>query len=99
MKDEIYAHSNYDIASMLGKRFQTYRKQMRLTQKQLSEKTGLSIFTISSFEKGTGTGLSLTSFISMIRAIEQLEQIDALLPELPESPKALYEKQIKRKRL
>lgn len=94
----IYAKSNSEIAVEIGSRFQQYRKRMGFTQKQVAEKTGLSVFTISSFEKGTGTGLSLSAFISLMRSIEQLEQVENLLPELPESPKAIYERQLKRKR-
>jgi DNA-binding helix-turn-helix protein len=98
MREDIYASSNHEIAVMLGRRFQNYRKRMKLTQKQLAELTGISVFTISAFEKGMGTGLSLTSFIGMMRAIDQLEQLDALLPELPESPRDLFEKQMKQKK-
>ena len=98
MVEDIYAQSNNEIVAQLGKRFQRYRKQMGLTQKQLDEITGISVFTISAFEKGTGMGLSLTSFTNMMRSLEQLDQIDALLPELPETPKALYEKQFKQRR-
>ena len=96
MEKDIYAYSNREIAASLGRRFQEYRKRMGYTQKVLAEKTGISVFTISSFEQGTGVGLSLTIFISMMRAIEQLEQMEALLPDLPESPKALFERAQKR---
>lgn len=98
MKEDIYALSNREIAAALGKRFQSYRKQMGYTQKTLAEKTGISIFTIGSFEKGKGVGLSLSSFIMLMRAIEQLDQIAELLPELPISPKALFEQGNKDKR-
>ena len=90
MNEDIYESSNQEIAALLGKRFQEYRKRMGYTQKALSEKTGLSVFTISSFEKGTGTGLSLASFLALMRSIEQLESVANLLPELPESPKTLF---------
>ena len=96
MTKDIYALSNREMVATLGKRFQQYRKRMGFTQKTLSEKTGTSIFTISSFEKGTGTGLSLSTFIALMRAVEGLEQIEALLPEQPRSPKDLFEEEQKR---
>jgi len=57
----------------------------------------LSIFTISTFENGSSTGVTLASFIKMLRAIDSLEEIEKLLPELPESPRALFKKQHKEK--
>lgn len=71
---------------------------MGLTQKQVSEQSGLSVFTISSFENGSSTGITLASLIKLLRAINFLEEIDKLLPELPESPRALWMKQQKGKK-
>ena len=66
------------------------------TQKEVSEKSGLSVFTISSFENGSSTGITLASFIRLLRAIDSLEEIEKILPELPESPRALFKKQYKK---
>ncbi|WP_262492826.1 helix-turn-helix domain-containing protein [Marinilabilia salmonicolor] len=54
---------------MLAQRFRDYRKRMRLTQKELSHKSGLSAFTISGFEKGSGTGITMASFIKLLSVI------------------------------
>jgi transcriptional regulator with XRE-family HTH domain len=97
MYAEIYEQSGVELIRGLGKRFREYRKRMGLTQKQVAEKSGLSVFTISTFEKGDGIGITMASFIKMLRAIEFLEEIDKLLPELPESPRALYYKQYKKR--
>lgn len=48
---------------------------------ELYEKSGLSIFTISSFENGSSTGITLSSFIKLLRAIDSFDEIDKLLPE------------------
>ncbi|GAO31503.1 helix-turn-helix domain-containing protein [Geofilum rubicundum] len=69
---------------------------MRYTQKQIAEKSGLSVFTISSFENGASTGITIASFIKLLRAIDSLEEIEKLLPELPVSPRELFLKQHKR---
>lgn len=41
-----------EIVAMLGKRFKDYRIGSNLTQKQVSEKAGVSIITIRNFENG-----------------------------------------------
>lgn len=95
MHSELYEKSGSDIIRELGKRYSDYRKRMKYTQKEVSEKSGLSVFTISTFENGTSTGITLASFIKMIRAIDCLDEIEKLLPELPVSPRKLYKKQTK----
>lgn len=70
---------------------------MGFTQKEVAEKAGLSVFTVSNFEKGSTTGLTLASFIKLLRAIHFLEEIEKLLPPLPESPKAVFLNQKKKR--
>ena len=96
MYNDLYAQSGTDIIRQLGSRFSEYRKRMGLTQIKVAEKSGLSLFTINTFEKGTATGLTLASLIKLLRAIDNLEEIEKLLPELPESPRDLYFKTKKR---
>ncbi len=97
MYTELYEQSGSDIIRQLGKRYSDYRKRMGFTQKEVAEKSGLSVFTISSFENGSSTGVTLASFLRLLRAIDSLEEIEKLLPELPESPRALFKKQQKGK--
>jgi len=96
MYSEIYEKSGSDIIRGLGERYSDYRKRMGYTQKSVAAKSGISVFTISSFENGSSTGITLASFIKLLRAIDSLEEIGKLLPELPESPRALFEKQSKK---
>lgn len=96
MYSELYEKSGSDIIRELGKKYSEYRKRMGYTQKEVSEKSGLSVFTISSFENKSSTGITLASFIKLLRAIDNLEEIEKLLPELPESPRALFKKQSKK---
>ena len=96
MYSELCEKSGSDIIRELGKRYSDYRKRMGYTQKGIAEKSGLSVFTISSFENGFSTGITLTSFIKLLRAIDSLDEIEKLLPELPESPRALFKKQNKK---
>lgn len=97
MYTELYEQSGSDLIRQLGKRYCEYRKRMGYTQKEVAEKSGLSVFTISSFENGSATGITLASFIKLLRAIDSLEEIEKLLPELPESSRALFMKQQKGK--
>jgi len=96
MYSELYEKSGSDMIRELGKRYSMYRKRMGYTQKEVAEKSGLSIFTLSSFENGSSTGITMASFIKLLRAIDSLEEIEKLLPELPESPRALFKKQSKK---
>ena len=97
MYNEMYEQSGSDIIRQLGKRYSEYRKRMEYSQKEVSEKSGLSVFTISTFENGSSTGVTLASFIKLLRAIESLDEIEKLLPELPQSPRSLFKKQQKGK--
>jgi transcriptional regulator with XRE-family HTH domain len=97
MYTELYEQSGSDMIRQLGKRYSDYRKRMGKTQKEVAEKSGLSTFTISSFENGSSTGLTLASLIKLLRAIDSLDEIEKLLPELPESPRTLFKKQQKEK--
>ena len=93
MKDSIYEKSGAELIMNLGRRFREYRKRTGMTQKEVSYKSGLSVFTISAFEKGSGTGITMSSFLKLLRAIDYLDEIEKLLPPLPQSPRALYKKQ------
>ncbi|MDR1371470.1 MAG: helix-turn-helix domain-containing protein [Dysgonamonadaceae bacterium] len=93
MYNELYEKSGRDIIRELGKRYSNYRKRMGYTQKEVAEKSGLSVFTISSFENGSSTGITMASLIRLLRSIDNLEEIEKLLPELPISPRDVFKKQ------
>ena len=88
--------SEPDIIRILGERFKDYRLSVRLTQKELSEKTGASHKTISLFETGRGRNITMQNFLTLLRAVGMLQNIGELLPELPSSP-YLIQSQMKRK--
>ena len=98
MLSDIYEKSGSDMIRALGNRYSDYRKRMGYTQKDVAAQSGISVFTISSFENGSSTGITLASFIKLLRAIDYLEEIEKLLPELPESPRAIFMKQSKNKK-
>ena len=57
-----------------------------LTQKEVSELSGIGLTTIHKFENGTSGNLSLSTFILLLKVVGQIDNLDNLLPELPESP-------------
>lgn len=81
-----------EITSTLGKRYQVYRKNLGLTQSEIAVKTKISVFTISSFEKGSANGISLSNLITLFDAIGQKDQIADLLSDIPEKMNDLFVK-------
>ena len=82
MKD-LYEYSTPELVRMLGERFKEYRMRCDLTQKEVSELSGVGLTTIHKFENGTASNLSLSTFILLLKVIEQINYLDDLLPELP----------------
>lgn len=81
----IRKYSNKEILEMIGERSRIYRKNMGISQRQLSESTGLSLSTVQKYEAGKAN-ISLDSLLTILRALGQIESIDRLLPEQPLSP-------------
>ncbi len=92
-KESIYEQTNAELIRELGRRYKDYRMRYGKSQKEVAEQTGLSVFTISGFERGTNTGITLVNLLKLLRAIDQLEQFDTLLQELPQSPSLMYKQQ------
>ena len=82
MKD-LYEYSTPELVRMLGERFKEYRMRCNLTQKEVSELSGVGLTTIHKFENGTAGNLSLSTFILLLKVIGQINYLDDLLPEIP----------------
>ena len=82
----IEAKSNSEIISELGGRFKQYRLFSNLTQKEVAIKAGVSIFTISQFEKGEAKNIGFGNILSLLRSIGFLQEAEKLLPPLPMLP-------------
>lgn len=81
--------TNQDIMLLLAKRIKEYRLAARMSQKEMAEKSGVSLATISHFEQGVNQNMTLNNFISLLRIIGMEQRISDLLPELPMPPMAL----------
>jgi len=89
-----------EIVATLGRRFKDYRIACDMTQKEVSDHSGVSIITIRKFENGQLYNLTLGTFIALLKAINFMQGLDDLLPEIPVSPYELEKIQEgKRKRV
>lgn len=78
-------YTDAEIVQALGVRFKEYRLSRRLTQKDVSEQTGISILTIRKFENGQAYNIQMSNFIALMRLLDKLDDIERLLPEIPVS--------------
>jgi len=76
--------SNSAIIQEIGKRIRNCRLRKKLTQQQLAEKAGISIFTVAQIEKGNPVSVSM--LIASMRVLRLLENLEQLLPEQEISP-------------
>lgn len=78
-----YIPSSYEVIEELGRAYRKYRRSIGLSQKDIHDKTGVAMSTISSFENGRGQGLSLAHFSSMLSAVGLEDGLQCIVPEVP----------------
>ena len=74
--------SNSMIVRILGCRVKQYRLAHRLTQKEMSELTGINVVTLRNFENGTAYNIGMNSFIAIMKVLDKVERFDELLPPM-----------------
>ena len=82
---DYYEYSVPELVKLLGTRFKDYRLRGNMTQKEVSEQSGITITTIHKFENGKAGNMSLGTFLLLMKSIGCIQQLDEVLPELPES--------------
>ena len=82
---DYYEYSIPELVRMLGLRFKDYRLRADMTQKDVSEQSGIAVNTIHKFENEKANNISLGTFLLLMKAIGCINQLDDLMPELPES--------------
>ena len=82
---DYYEYSIPELIKLLGARFKDYRLRSNMTQKDVSEQSGITITTIHKCENGTSGNMSLGTFLLLMKAIGQINTLDELMPELPDS--------------
>ena len=75
--------TNFDTIALFGQRFKNNRKALQISKHQLHKKTGVSLFTISSFENGKGQGISISHLLSLLNALDLGASFIDLIPEIP----------------
>ena len=92
-----YESTNFEILKELGARIKRQRIASNLTQKQMSEMTGLSRTTISFLENGKE--VSFSAFIDVMRALGITQRFDLLLEEETIRPSEFISKGHNRQRV
>ncbi|MCQ2111373.1 MAG: helix-turn-helix domain-containing protein [Bacteroidaceae bacterium] len=96
---DYYEYSVPELIRLLGSRFKEYRLRSNMTQKDVSDQSGITITTIHKFENGVSGNMSLGTFLLLMKAIGQIDALDGLLPEMPASAYLIKdEKKIQRVR-
>lgn len=80
----------------ISERLKQYRINYPMTQKELADKTGISVRSISRFENGED--ISLSAFLKVLRALELDNHLDVLVPDYKKRPSAYLESEKKRQR-
>lgn len=87
--DNLLYTTNQNIVTLLCQRLKEYRLAARMSQREMAEKSGVSLATISHFEQGVSRNITLNNFISLLRVLGLEQRLSDLLPELPVPPMAL----------
>ena len=97
---DVYALTNDAIMRQIGLKLKELRIEKNMKQKDLSETSGVSLFTISAVENGKTT--SMLTIIQLLRALEHLDYLDRFFQEQAISPIAyskLLQNNTKRERV
>ncbi len=84
-----------NVSEMSG-RIKEYRISISMTQKELADKSGVSIRSISRFENGED--ISLSSFYKILKALNLDDRLDMLVPDQSKRPSYYLNSERKRKR-
>ena len=81
----------------ISEKLKNYRIDYPLTQKQLAEKSGVSLRSIQRFEKGED--IQFSNLIKLLSALDLGSNIDALVPDVTRRPSAFVDKKSRRQRV
>ena len=81
----------------ISDRIRKYRIDYSLTQKQLAERSGVSLRSIQRFENGED--IQFGNLVKLLSALELDHNIDVLVPDVTKRPSAFADKTANRKRV
>ena len=81
------------------RKIKKYRIEVGITQKELADKTGLSLRSVQRFE--SGEEISLSGFIKILYVLELIENVNNAIPDMDKRPSVMLarEKHHDRKRV
>lgn len=79
---EIQYCSPGQITQYLGLQFKNYRILSKITQKEIAEKTSISVTTIHKFETGQLYNMSLRTLFLLLKSIGQTQGLIDILPDI-----------------
>lgn len=94
---KMYKLSNKEYLQMIGRRIKLYRVYSGISQKELEEKTGISIRTISRLE--AGISIQLDGFIRILKALDLDGNIELIVPDQSKRPLMYLEKSSTKQRV
>ncbi len=94
--DMQHALTSKAVIQEVGQRVKNYRVSRNLTQKELADRSGVSLRSISRFEQGED--FQLSSFVKILRAMDLLDNLNLLIPDTSKSP-SYYLKSTTKKRV
>lgn len=83
--------TDVELLQRIGSKLKEIRLEQNIKQKELAEKAGLSMFSISQMETGHNT--SVQSVIQVLRALGRMDMLDAFLISSKEEENPVAERQ------
>ena len=90
-------NSSKAILLLLGERIKAYRIDYPMTQKELADKSGVSVRSIQNFEYGQD--IQFHNVIKLIKALGLEDNLKLLVPDVSKKPSMYLEKTKKRVRV
>ncbi len=89
--------SSKAIVQIYSERIKNYRIDCSLTQKDLAEKSGVSLRSIQNFEHGKD--IQLTNLIKILKALDLIDNLSMLVPDISKKPSVYLETSKTRERV
>ena len=83
--------TDLELLQRIGSKLKEIRLEQNIKQKELAEKSGLSMFSISQMETGHNT--SVQSIIQVLRALNRMDMLDAFINNNKEEENPMADRQ------